>query len=207
MAARVLVCADGGPLGPAGFTKKTLPLRPLRSGNGIALLANDHALPRAYWVPGWRVARDMETALRLLGEASFNGARECVVFPGGASFEQLATLVPDAATAAGRPVDWESVECAIEEDAPERVVIHMASPRPGVTVLSDTFAPGWRAFLDGRRVPILRVNGLFRGIATPAGAHTIVFTYRPTAFLVGLSLSLFTLALLAIAGFVSLARG
>jgi uncharacterized membrane protein YfhO len=67
-------------------------------------------------------------------------------------------------------------------------------------VQSDTWYPGWRAWLDGREVPLLRTNDLFRGVAIPSGTHSVVIAYRSTAVTLGLILSLVGLAaLLALA--------
>jgi len=85
-------------------------------------------------------------------------------------------------------------------------VIRVGAPSPGIAVLADTFDPGWKATLDGMLCPILRANGVFRGVATPAGIHEIVFEYRPVSFLVGMWVSLASLALLTLAGIVALLR-
>jgi uncharacterized membrane protein YfhO len=56
-------------------------------------------------------------------------------------------------------------------------------------VLADAWAPGWRAEVDGARVECLRVGGYFRGVAVPAGAREVVFTYRPAGWTWGLRLA------------------
>jgi uncharacterized membrane protein YfhO len=81
------------------------------------------------------------------------------------------------------------------------------APQPGVTLLADSFDSGWKARLDGKRCPILRANGIFRGVATPAGKHEIVFTYRPLSFLTGTVLSFGALALLSLVGIIAFFRG
>jgi len=50
--------------------------------------------------------------------------------------------------------------------------------------------------LDGVPCEILRVNGIFRGVAVPAGVHDIVFTYRPASLYLGIGIALFGAALL-----------
>ena len=72
----------------------------------------------------------------------------------------------------------------------------MEVPQAGIVVLSDSFARGWRASLDGVPCEILRVNGIFRGVAVPAGVHDIVFTYRPASLYLGIGIALFGAALL-----------
>jgi uncharacterized membrane protein YfhO len=52
-------------------------------------------------------------------------------------------------------------------------------------VLLDTYYPGWRAEVDGRRTPIRAANAAFRAVAVPAGRHRVRFTYRPASVLAG----------------------
>jgi hypothetical protein len=58
--------------------------------------------------------------------------------------------------------------------------------QPGLIVLADVFAPGWRLTIDGRPAPILRANVLMRAAAVPAGSHTLVYTYDPLPVRVGI---------------------
>jgi len=43
--------------------------------------------------------------------------------------------------------------------------------------------------VDGERVPVIRVNYCMRGVALPAGAHSIEFRYRPASFRRGVVMS------------------
>ena len=45
-------------------------------------------------------------------------------------------------------------------------------------IMSQTYYPGWKAFVDNREVPAYRVNAVFMGIFVPAGEHRVVFEYR-----------------------------
>jgi len=77
----------------------------------------------------------------------------------------------------------------IIEDLPERVVIEADATTPAYLILSDTFDPGWSATLDGLPVPIRPAYVAFRAVFLSAGKHTVVFTYRPAGFELGLGLS------------------
>ncbi len=79
---------------------------------------------------------------------------------------------------------------AILEDLPERIVLRVEAPAAGYLVLSDAFAPGWRARVDGMAAPILRANGLFRAVRLDPGSHEVVMLYRPRGVLLGLAVSL-----------------
>jgi uncharacterized membrane protein YfhO len=59
-------------------------------------------------------------------------------------------------------------------------------------VLSENHYPGWRAYLDGRPVGVLRVDYNLRGVHVPAGEHEVRFVYRPKSLMAGAALSLLT---------------
>jgi uncharacterized membrane protein YfhO len=80
--------------------------------------------------------------------------------------------------------------------APERVEIDVQAERPGLLVLSDTYFPGWRAWVDDVETEILRANGLFRAVALSAGVHRVRFEYRPASLRFGAALSAASLGLL-----------
>jgi hypothetical protein len=77
---------------------------------------------------------------------------------------------------------------------PERVMIDADLPCDGLAVVGDPYYPGWRAYLDGRRVPMQEVDGV-RAVRASAGTHRIEFRYRPMSVYLGLALSLLGLAL------------
>ncbi len=63
--------------------------------------------------------------------------------------------------------------------------------------LSEAYYPnGWQAYLDGNKVPIYRLDYLFRGVVIPAGTHTLTMKYEPQTYYTGKSLSLATNILL-----------
>jgi hypothetical protein len=70
--------------------------------------------------------------------------------------------------------------------------------RDGFVIISQTAIPGWRAFLDGRRVKLLRGNHAFLAVYVPAGEHRLHLRYLPDSFVVGRAISLGTIALLVI---------
>jgi hypothetical protein len=61
---------------------------------------------------------------------------------------------------------------------------------PGWLVVSDVWAPGWRAMVDGMPAQVYRTNVAFCGIALGSGAHTITLTYAPIGWIWGRWISL-----------------
>jgi uncharacterized membrane protein YfhO len=86
------------------------------------------------------------------------------------------------------------------------VVLHTDSDEEGYLVLTDAYYPGWEVRIDGEPAPIHRANVMFRAVAVPAGAHNVVFRYRPASFRVGLIISLSAAGLLALTSVIWWAR-
>lgn len=64
--------------------------------------------------------------------------------------------------------------------APNRLSYKAKSAKGGIAVFSEIFFPwGWEATVDGKSVPIGRVNYVLRALHLPAGEHDVVFTFDP----------------------------
>ncbi len=86
----------------------------------------------------------------------------------------------------------------LRDDGPDKVTLNFTTIGPARLVLADTPAAGWQATLDGRRALIGTKDGLLRTVVvSQPGVHTVIFSYRPTPFRLGLYLSLLTVASLA----------
>lgn len=64
---------------------------------------------------------------------------------------------------------------------PGHIEIEAESETGGVLAVHATAYPGWVAEIDGREVPVLRADHLFRAIEVPEGRHRIAFSFRPLA--------------------------
>jgi hypothetical protein len=58
----------------------------------------------------------------------------------------------------------------------------------GLLVISEAWAPGWVAWVDGNASAVLRVGGAFQGVEVPAGARLIKLRYQPAGWTWGLRL-------------------
>lgn len=71
------------------------------------------------------------------------------------------------------------------------------APRPGIAVITQQDAPGWKAVVDGSNAAATtRAGGVWRGVRVGAGHHVIEWRYEPLSFRLGWISTLLTMALL-----------
>ena len=58
---------------------------------------------------------------------------------------------------------------------------------------SQSYYPGWKAYIDGIETKVHEVNGIIQGIFVPEGNHSIEFRFSPTIFYLGSLISLLTI--------------
>ena len=73
--------------------------------------------------------------------------------------------------------DRGSVE--IKEYQSELVEISCNIKKKSILMLTDTFSHGWKGYMNGKEVPIFRVNYSFRGIVVPPGKYQLVMKFEP----------------------------
>ncbi len=116
---------------------------------------------------------------------AFSGHSTCLVEAGGRAHAALeAALEPGVPEGGGLAADTAEVELTM--DRAEELAIEVSAAQPGILVVSDSYDAGWHAYVDGASAPMLKVNGLFRGVYIPAGRHSVVFTYAPLSVTIGL---------------------
>jgi hypothetical protein len=76
----------------------------------------------------------------------------------------------------------ERVPAEIIRYEPAELTFRVQCPSDGWLLVTDRWAPGWRAEIDGRPVPVFGGNFIFRAIQVPAGASEITFRYRSSGF-------------------------
>lgn len=87
------------------------------------------------------------------------------------------------------------VRAKIVQYTPKEISILAQLPRSGYLVLSDTYYPGWNAYVDGIATKIFGANYLMRAVALSEGTHWVVFRYEPLSFKIGLYITLSSLFL------------
>ncbi len=165
----------------------------------VAVLENTAAYPRAFLVDTARVAPSPGAALDVMARGPFDPRRE-VVLAGDTPPVLVAHVLSTATDLApslprGDPADLGRAE--VERYGLTDVVVRVSTPGDALLVLSDSYYPGWRAFVDGQERPLLRGDVLFRVVQVPSGSHTVEFRFEPSSVYAGLAVTLVALATLA----------
>lgn len=166
----------------------TVPLRherlePVLEEPGFCVYRRTGALPPARLVPVARVAADDADAIAELAAGEVDLARETLLAPG----TELPSIAED--TGGG------TVE--VFRPAPHRVDARVDGTGGGWLVFHDTWAPGWKATVDGRDADVVRADHACRAVHVPAGARVVRTWYEPWSLRIGFSLTLLSLALAA----------
>jgi hypothetical protein len=123
------------------------------------------------------------------------------------TFDPRQTVIVEAGRGDEGAACLEAPKVAVEpSDDPNLVRVDVDFSQNGFLVLADVNYPGWSAFLDGGRVPLLQADYAFRAVRAPAGKHTVEFRYAPYSFTAGLILSAAMVLVLVVAMFFSRLR-
>jgi hypothetical protein len=150
----------------------------------VAVFENTRLLPRAWLVTGEIVASD-ENELNIIRSG---------ITPDGALWDPLEKALVASSTGVTFSREAQRGSAAVRRHEPNRVEVETESKAAALLVLSENHYPGWQAKVDGQAVEVIRVNYNQRGVVVPEGKHFVTFLYRPKSVLVGLVISLLTLA-------------
>jgi hypothetical protein len=166
---------EGGLAGPLELVARHV--SPFIQGEARLWRVRD-PLPRAYWV-GRASTGDLNELLhRVLEDPGFEPRREVVLDGEG-----------PGARLSSSPSGGGSGEARIVALGPDRLAVETAADTDGYLVVTESWAPGWRAEVDAHAAPVLKANGVFRAVRVPAGRHRVDMTYRPLSVTVGLGIS------------------
>ena len=163
--ARWVLSPDAAPV-PAGWTV-------LSEGQGMRLIENPSALPRAF-VPGSLLGEpDPARRLALLGSIDDFAARGVLSEPSGSAWTRNG-----------------AADVKIVRYAADRLGLEVNAAEPAVVATSIPSWPGWRISLGGRSLPIVAYNHGFVAFRVPAGRHRVELRYLSASVVAGAAISL-----------------
>ena len=88
----------------------------------------------------------------------------------------------------------ESGQLQLVSWSPEHRIFRIQSPAGTRANLSEQLLPGWTVTIDGARGNLERWHGAFQSVVVPPGEHTVEFRFSSPGLVVGLWISLASLA-------------
>lgn len=171
----------------------------VQSPAGWSLQQANWYMPRVQLVHRARVVPDYLQHLPIIKDPSFN-PQEMVLL------EQADPVHLGKVSMAG--ADTASKDQArITRYEPDRILISTSSVSASYLLLSELYYPGWKAYVDGKRVPVIRADYLLRAVPLEAGRHEVEMVFRPASFMLGLGITVVTIIALAIAALLWARRG
>jgi len=156
-----------------------------RNGQTEAYQKNDSALGNCWLVKNIQFVKDANAEMNSLG--NFNPADAAVVQE---SFKSSIPFQPEADSAA-------TISLVKNDNDIVTYTFNAASNQ--FAVFSEVYYEnGWKAYIDGKETPIVKVNYVLRGLAVPAGKHDIRFEFKPNGYVKGRKITSIAQVLLGI---------
>ncbi len=137
-------------------------------GNNKAAYPNPGALGNCWWVKGVQWVKGPVEEMQAM--EAFN-PRDTAIMEEQYR-QQAGNFTAADSSASIRQTSFDNMAIRYESQASGT---HMA-------VFSEVFYRDWKAYIDGKEVPVLRANYVLRALVIPAGKHTIDFKFEPRVF-------------------------
>jgi hypothetical protein len=108
----------------------------------------------------------------------------------GLDFKSILTLDSAPPTKLTKSFTDASIISSYQSD---KVIIQVVNQKPTMLMLTDEYYPGWKATVNGKESRIYLADGAFRAVYLPAGKSTVIFSYLPSSFTIGLKIALIAL--------------
>ncbi|MEJ8818952.1 YfhO family protein [Lacibacter sp. H407] len=90
------------------------------------------------------------------------------------------------------PVADSTATIRLIENKNDYILYESSAAANQYAVFSEVYYPrGWKAFIDGKEVPIVKTNYALRGLPVPAGKHKIELKFEPRSYELGNSITMY----------------
>lgn len=90
------------------------------------------------------------------------------------------------------------LEAKVTKYSPNEIIIKVSLDAPGYLVLADNYYPGWIAYDNCIKKPVLKANYAMRAVYLEKGNHTVKFRREPNSFIVGRNITLATISFVSL---------
>ncbi|MDP8229665.1 MAG: YfhO family protein [Candidatus Gorgyraea atricola] len=154
--------------------------RLVKKGEKANIYENENVLPRAFLVDKAVVIKDEKEILEKLTSKDFKPEEEVILEEG-------------PRTSRFAPVRGRQGKVRILDYKANQVIVEAEVSSPKFLVLSDSYYPGWKAYVDGKQTKIYRADYILRAVHLEPGKHTVKFIYDPYLFKIGVIITFITL--------------
>lgn len=142
----------------------------------VMILENKNVFPRAFIVYDWEVVADEKETLNKMLDSEYPLRKKIII----------SKEVPDL-----NPRDryYEDSIVKYLKYKEESSMLEVETKSSGLLFVSDTFYPGWKAYVDDQETEIYLADFAFRAIMVPSGKHKVEFKYAPESFYNGLKVA------------------
>ena len=137
---------------------------------------NKQALPRVFFASDYVVETNKDKIVEMIFDDKFNLKDKIILEEG--MYPKI-NLIKD-----------ENAKIEIKVYKPNKIVFNTDSKSNMLLFLSDNYYPGWKVSIDGENGKIYRANYSFRAVPVEKGNHSVIFSYYPLSFDIGLKISL-----------------
>ena len=153
------------------------------SDDRAEVLENRDALPRA-WIVHSAKQVPRGKALELLDSGAVDPRRTALLERPPPDLDLPGDPSADRATVTGYEAD--------------RIGLKTKTGARGLLVLSESYYPAWKAYVDGEPVPLYVADHALRAVPVPAGEHSVELRYESWTLQAGLAVSLTAYLALAV---------
>ncbi|MCF3108495.1 YfhO family protein [Niabella sp. CC-SYL272] len=139
------------------------------------LVPNPNAYGAAWFVKGLKPEADAAHELQAVGNTHLKDT----------------AIVPQAAVASIGPIQPDSTATiSLVKYTNDEAEYTSVSNTAQFAVFSEVYYPaGWKATIDGKEAAIIKTNYFMRGVAIPAGKHTVKLVFEPQTVKKGITIS------------------
>lgn len=155
-------------------------------GENQRIQRRETAAGNAWFVERVTVVEDNEEEINALN--SFDPTREVIIH------ESFKSNLDSVRLGAVRNASIE-----LTSYRPDHLVYEYSIPNDALAVFSEIwYDKGWKAYVDGRELPIIRANYVLRALQLPGGNHQVEFRFEPKSYHTGETISLIASILLVL---------
>ena len=134
-------------------------------GQNPGIIKNPYALGNAWAIKDILWVKSADEEIKLLGDPAFNPANSVII--DDRYKDIIGNVIPNG-MAEITMINYKANHITYEYDSKDNDFV----------VFSEIFYDkGWKAYIDGKEVPHLRVNYILRGLKVPPGNHKIEFKF------------------------------